>query len=53
MAKKVLAVLSGHEYWGEELIGPFEAVEAAGDETEFVTPKGTKPVTRVRMVEKL
>jgi putative intracellular protease/amidase len=43
MAKKVLVVLSGHGYWGEELIGPLEALDAAGYETEFVTPKGTKP----------
>jgi putative intracellular protease/amidase len=43
MAKKVLIVLSGHGYWGEELIGPLEALDAAGYETDFVTPKGTKP----------
>src|SRR3954451_2696624 len=43
MAKKVLVVLSGHGYWGEELIGPLEALDAAGYETEFVTPTGTKP----------
>jgi len=43
MAKKVLAVLSGHGYWGEELVGPLQALDAAGNETEFVTPKGTKP----------
>src|SRR5438270_12877754 len=42
MAKKVLVVLSGHGYWGEELIGPLEALDAAGYEAEFVTPKGTK-----------
>lgn len=44
MAKKVLVVLSGHGYWGEELIGPLEALDAAGYETVFVTPTGTKPV---------
>lgn len=43
MAKKVLIVLSGYGYWGEELIGPLEALETAGYEVEFVTPKGTKP----------
>jgi putative intracellular protease/amidase len=43
MAKQVLVVLSGHGYWGEELIGPLEALDVAGYETEFVTPKGTKP----------
>src|ERR1700722_16135020 len=44
MAKKVLAVLSGHGYRGEELIGPLEALDAAGYETVFVTPDGSKPV---------
>ena len=44
MAKKVLVVLSGYGYWGEELIGPLEALDAAGYEATFVTPKGTKPV---------
>jgi putative intracellular protease/amidase len=44
MAKKVLVVLSGYGYWGEELIGPLEALDAAGYESVFVTPKGTKPV---------
>src|SRR3954471_10075285 len=43
MAKKVLVVLSGHGYWGEELVGPLEALDAAGYEVDFVTPKGTKP----------
>lgn len=42
MAKKVLIVLSGHGYWGEELIGPLEALEAAGYAVDFVTPTGTK-----------
>jgi putative intracellular protease/amidase len=44
MAKKVLVVLSGYGYWGEELIGPLEALDEAGYEVDFVTPKGTKPV---------
>jgi putative intracellular protease/amidase len=43
MGKKVLVVLSGHGYWGEELIGPVEALDAAGYETDFVTPKGERP----------
>ncbi len=43
MAKKVLVVLSGRGYWGEELIGPLEALDAAGYETDFLTPNGTKP----------
>lgn len=32
MPKKVLVVLSGHGYWGEELIGPVEALDAAAAE---------------------
>jgi hypothetical protein len=32
MAKKDLVVLSSHEYWGEELIRPLEAVDPAGYE---------------------
>ncbi|MFL6447956.1 MAG: hypothetical protein ACJ746_09750 [Bryobacteraceae bacterium] len=43
MAKRLLAVLSGHGYCGEEFIGPLEPLDAAGYETEFVTPTGTKP----------
>src|ERR1022692_4282052 len=44
MAKRVLVVLSGYGYWGEELIGPLEALDEAGYEVDFVTPKGTRPV---------
>jgi putative intracellular protease/amidase len=43
MAKKILVVLSGYGYWGEELVGPMEALEAAGYQLDYVTPKGTKP----------
>jgi len=43
MAKKVLVVLSGHGYWGEELIGPLEALDAAGYQVDFITPKGETP----------
>jgi putative intracellular protease/amidase len=46
MAKKVLIVLSGYGYWGEELIGPLEALDAAGYEVDFVTPGGTRPPER-------
>jgi putative intracellular protease/amidase len=44
MPKKALIVLSGYGYWGEELVGPLEALQAANYEIDFVTPKGTKPV---------
>ena len=42
--KKVLFVLSEYGYWGEELIGPLEVVEASGYKADFATPKGTKPL---------
>lgn len=42
MAKKVLAVLSEHGYWGIELVGPLTKLEAAGHTVEFVTPTGKK-----------
>ena len=44
MSKKVLVVLSEWGFWGEELIGPLEAFDAAGYEVTFATPKGKRPV---------
>jgi putative intracellular protease/amidase len=41
--KKVLVVLSEWGYWGEELVGPLEVLDAAGYETVFVTGKGKRP----------
>lgn len=41
--KKILVVLSGHGYWGEELVGPLEAIDSAGYETVFATPTGKRP----------
>lgn len=43
MSKKILIVLSEWGYWGEELIGPLEACDAAGYEVTFVTPTGQRP----------
>ncbi|MDH3327891.1 MAG: type 1 glutamine amidotransferase domain-containing protein [Desulfobulbaceae bacterium] len=43
MNKKVLVVLSEWGFWGEELIGPLEALDAAGYESIFATPKGNRP----------
>jgi putative intracellular protease/amidase len=43
MSKKILTVLSGFGYWGEELIGPLETLEKAGYTLDFYTPKGTRP----------
>jgi len=42
MSKKVLTVLSEYGYWGEELLGPMENLEASGYELVFVTPKGKR-----------
>lgn len=44
MSKKVVVALSGYGFWGEELVGPLEALEAAGYEAVFVTPRGQRPV---------
>ena len=43
MTKKILMVLSEWGYWGEELIGPLEACDAAGYEITILTPTGKKP----------
>jgi putative intracellular protease/amidase len=40
--KKVLTLLSEWGYWGEELIGPMEALEEAGYELVFATNKGKR-----------
>lgn len=40
--KKVLAILSEYGYWGIELVGPLERLEAAGYEVEFMTQYGKK-----------
>lgn len=37
---KVLVCLSEWGYWGEELVGPLEVLDAKGYETVFMTPKG-------------
>lgn len=44
LKKKILFVLSEWGFWGEELIGPFEVLEAAGYAIEFATPNGKRPV---------
>ncbi len=41
--KKVLVTLSEFGFWGEELVGPLEVLDAHGYETVFMTPKGTRP----------
>ncbi len=44
VAKKVIVVISEWGYWGEELIGPLEAFDAAGYDVTFVTGNGKRPV---------
>ncbi len=43
MSKKILVVLSEYGYWGEELVGPLEVLDAAGYEVTFMTPTGKRP----------
>ncbi len=41
--KKILFVVSEWGYWGEELVGPLQAMDAAGYDVTFLTPTGKKP----------
>ena len=41
--KRILTIVSEWGYWGEELLGPMEKLEAAGYSLTFVTPKGKRP----------
>ena len=41
--RRVLFAVSEWGYWGEELVGPLEACDAAGYAVDFVTPTGKKP----------
>jgi putative intracellular protease/amidase len=43
MSRKVLVMLSEYGYWGEELVGPLDVLDAKGYETVFMTPKGKRP----------
>ncbi|MDT0446636.1 type 1 glutamine amidotransferase domain-containing protein [Streptomyces johnsoniae] len=42
MPKQILVVLSEYGYWGEELVGPVEAFDAAGYRVTFATPTGER-----------
>ena len=42
--KRVLFVISEYGYWGEELVAPLQALDAAGYRADFATPKGAKPL---------
>jgi putative intracellular protease/amidase len=43
MSKKILTILSEWGFWGEELVGPVETLDAAGYTIDFATPKGKRP----------
>jgi putative intracellular protease/amidase len=43
MAKKVLCILSEYGFWGEELVGPLEALDGHGYEVVFATSEGRRP----------
>jgi len=40
--KRILTILSERGYWGEELIGPLETLEASGYRLDFATPNGRR-----------
>ncbi len=40
--RKILCMISEFGYWGEELVGPLEVLDAAGYETTFMTAKGNR-----------
>jgi putative intracellular protease/amidase len=42
MTRQLLVVLSEYGYWGEELVGPVEAFDAAGYRVNFATPTGKR-----------
>lgn len=42
-SKRILMVVSEWGFWGEELVGPLEACEAAGYTVEIITPTGQRP----------
>ncbi len=41
--KKILVVLSEWGYWGEELVGPLDILDARGYQIDFMTPNGKRP----------
>jgi putative intracellular protease/amidase len=44
MARKVLCILSEWGFWGEELVGPLDALDKQGYEVVFATGKGRRPL---------
>ncbi len=43
MSRKVLCILSEWGFWGEELVGPLDALDKYGYEVVFATSKGRRP----------
>lgn len=41
--KKILCMISEYGFWGEELVGPLEVLDAQGYEVVFMTAKGRRP----------
>ena len=41
--RRVLVVLSGYGYWGEELVGPMHCYDRAGYQVDVCTPTGRRP----------
>jgi putative intracellular protease/amidase len=41
---RILILLSEWGYWGEELVAPLEVFKAEGCATDFMTPKGQRPI---------
>ncbi|HEY4025444.1 MAG TPA: type 1 glutamine amidotransferase domain-containing protein [Candidatus Dormibacteraeota bacterium] len=43
MARRILCVLSEWGFWGEELVGPLDALDRQGYEVVFATNRGKRP----------
>lgn len=41
--KKILCCISEWGFWGEELVGPLDVLDAKGYQTDIMTPKGNRP----------
>lgn len=44
MSRKILCILSEWGFWGEELVGPLDALDKQGYEVVFATNKGGRPL---------
>jgi putative intracellular protease/amidase len=44
MSRKILCILSEWGFWGEELVGPLDALDKQGYEVVFATNKGRRPL---------